>query len=193
MKKLIILVTIVALGSLNFCSGTIKNMSNIDNAEGEMMETLIGLEAASSKKIAGYLNKLLADEYVFLVKLLKYHWNITGPHFFSLHKLLDDQYKEVFKMIDEIAERTRSLGYQTLGTLTEFEKESSLKEHPGKFPAAFDMVKDLVLDHEAIIKSLRSQIPEIEELTDFGTMDFLTKLMEQHEKMAWFLRAHLQK
>lgn len=159
----------------------------------EAMETAIGLKATTSKKVAGHLNVLLADEYVFLTKLLKYHWNITGPHFFSLHTLLDDQYKEVFEMIDAIAERTRSLGHPTYGTLAEFSKNSRLKEHPGKLPAAFDMIKDLVLDHEAIIQSLRLEIPEIEELTDFGTMDFLTGVMEQHEKMAWFLRAHLQK
>ena len=157
------------------------------------METSLGLKATATKKIAGHLNALLADEYLFLTKLLNYHWNITGPYFFPLHKLLDDQYKEVFEMIDALAERTRSLGYPTLGTLQEFSKTTRLQEHPGKLPSALDMVKELVLDHEAIIKILRSEIPEIEDLGDFGTMDFLTGVMEQHEKMAWFLRAHLQK
>lgn len=28
---------------------------------------------------------------------------------------------------------------------------------------------------------------------DMGTSDFITGLMEAHEKMAWFLRSHLSK
>lgn len=160
--------------------------------ERELMETNIGLKAAVTKKVAGHLNVILSDEYVFLTKLLKYHWNITGAHFFPLHKLLDDQYREVFTMIDEIAERTRSIGHTAFGTLQEFSKHARIKEHPGKIPSAQDMIADLVKDHEAIIQAMRDVIPEIEEMGDFGTMDFLTGLMEQHEKMAWFLRAHLQ-
>ena len=156
------------------------------------METHIGLKADVTKKVAGHLNLLLSDEYVFLTKLLKYHWNITGAHFFPLHKLLDDQYREVFAIVDEIAERTRSIGHIAFGTLQEFSKHSRIQEHPGKNPASNEMIADLVKDHEAIICALRAAIPEIEDASDFGTMDFLTKLMEQHEKMAWFLRAHLQ-
>lgn len=156
------------------------------------MKTHIGLDADASKQVAAHLNVLLSDEYVFLTKLLKYHWNITGAHFFPLHKLLDDQYREVFAMIDEIAERTRSIGHTAFGTLQEFSKHARIKEHPGKIPVSNEMISDVVQDHEAIICALRAVIPEIEETTDFGTMDLLTKVMEQHEKMAWFLRAHLQ-
>lgn len=157
------------------------------------METKLGLKPAVTKKVAAQLNILLADEYVFLTKLLKYHWNIKGHNFISLHKLLDSQYKEVFEIIDEIAERIRALGHMTLGTLAEFSQHARIKENPGKFSSEWDMIKDLVLDHEAIVQVMRKDIPEMEDLTDFGTMDFVTKLMEQHERMAWFLRAHLEK
>ncbi|MGE5447048.1 MAG: ferritin-like domain-containing protein [Bacteroidales bacterium] len=30
-----------------------------------------------------------------------------------------------------------------------------------------------------------------DEYKDAGTSDFITGLMEEHEKIAWFLRAHL--
>lgn len=160
--------------------------------KGIQMETNIGLKPKVTQKVAEHLNRILSDEYVFLTKLLKYHWNITGPNFFPLHKLLDDQYREVFAMVDAIAERTRSIGHIAFGTLQEFSTHTRLKEKPGKNPSAFDMIADLVKDHETIIMHLRKDIPEIEEMTDFGTMDFLTGVMEQHEKMAWFLRAHLQ-
>lgn len=156
------------------------------------MQTTIGLSADVTKNVAGHLNRILSDEYVFLTKLLKYHWNITGPYFFPLHKLLDDQYREVFGIIDEVAERTRSIGHIAYGTLQEFAQHTRLKEVPGHHPSALEMVAELVKDHETIIMNLRRDIPLIEDMGDFGTMDFLTGVMEKHEKMAWFLRAHLQ-
>lgn len=156
------------------------------------METSLALRPEVTRRVAQALNIVLADEYVFLTKLLKYHWNIAGPHFFTLHKLLDVQYREVFDIIDEVAERVRSLGHFSLGTLHEFSSTARIKEQPGHIPVADQMLADLVRDHETIIATLRSDIPWIEENGDFGTMDFLTKIMEQHEKMAWFIRAHLQ-
>ena len=157
------------------------------------METRIGLKPEAAKNSAAVLNALLSDEYVFLTKLLNYHWNVKGPFFGQLHKLFDDQYREVFGMVDEIAERVRSIGHTTFGTLQEFSQNSRLKENPGKLPSTDEMIADLVRGHEAIIVAMREAIPDVEEQEDYGTMDFLTKLMEQHEKMAWFLRAHLEK
>lgn len=154
--------------------------------------TRIGLKSNMAKNSAAVLNMFLADEYVFLTKLLKYHWNVTGPYFISLHKLFDDQYHEVFEMIDEIAERVRTVGGVAFGTLSEFSKNSRIKEMPGEMPSTPEMIADLVRDHEIIIVAMREAIPDAEEQEDYGTMDFLNTLMEQHEKMAWFLRAHLQ-
>jgi starvation-inducible DNA-binding protein len=158
----------------------------------QSMETRIGLKADVVKNNAAILNMLLSDEYVLLTKLLNYHWNVTGPFFGPLHKLFNDQYDEVFKMVDEVAERVRSIGGVAFGTLREFSDNSRLKENPGHIPSTNEMIADLVRAHEAIIVAMRQAIPDVEEQEDFGTMDFLTGLMEKHEKMAWFLRAHLQ-
>lgn len=55
-----------------------------------------------------------------------------------------------------------------------------------------DMLNDLLSDHEAIIKYLRKDLIICDEkYHDIGTNDFLTGLMEKHEKMAWMLRAFL--
>jgi len=51
----------------------------------------------------------------------------------------------------------------------------------------------LLEDHESIIRSLRKDITVVADVSkDLGTADFMTGLMEQHEKMAWMLRSHLQ-
>ena len=51
----------------------------------------------------------------------------------------------------------------------------------------------LINDHETIIRIIRTEIaPVAEKYRDLGTADFVTGLLEQHEKMAWMLRAHLK-
>ncbi len=55
------------------------------------------------------------------------------------------------------------------------------------------MIENLLADHEQIIRDLRHDVEVCaDELNDQGTADFLTGLMEQHEKMAWMLRAFLE-
>ena len=52
------------------------------------------------------------------------------------------------------------------------------------------MLNALLSDQESIIRTLRSEIgPVGDTYKDVGTQDFLTGLLEKHEKMAWMLRA----
>lgn len=152
----------------------------------------IGLTLEQTKYVAGCLDRLLADEYVLFTKLFKYHWNIVGPSFGPLHKLFEEQYELLFTVIDDVAERSRALGHKALGTLQEFQAHTRLVEKPGHNPSAEEMIADLVYDHETIICQLRKEIPSIEEINDQGTVDFLSGLVKNHEKMAWLLRAHIQ-
>jgi len=51
----------------------------------------------------------------------------------------------------------------------------------------------LVADHEALIRALRVDLETCaDRYHDIGTNDFLTGLMEKHEKMAWMLRAYVE-
>jgi starvation-inducible DNA-binding protein len=55
------------------------------------------------------------------------------------------------------------------------------------------MIAKLLADHETIIRQLRTDLETCAESShDMGTNDFLTGLMEKHEKMVWLLRAFLQ-
>jgi starvation-inducible DNA-binding protein len=76
-----------------------------------------------------------------------------------------------------------------LGTLNEFSQHARLTEHPGQYPNAREMIANLLADHETIVRQLRTDLEDAEKHHDMGTNDFLTGLMEKHEKMAWMLRA----
>ena len=154
------------------------------------MKPNIDISDAARSTVIEILNRLLSDEYLLLTKTRNYHWNVTGPQFNDLHKFFETQYDELNEFVDEIAERARQLGGRAFGTLAEFAKTSRLVEHPGVAPAAPEMIRGLLDDHESIIRSLRADIgPVNEKFGDVGTSDFLTGLLEKHEKMAWMLRA----
>jgi len=154
------------------------------------MKIDIAISQGDRQTVVDILNTLLSDEYVLYTKTRNYHWNVVGPQFNDLHKFFEAQYEELDDFVDEVAERIRQLGAPSPGTLAEFTKASRLKEHPGQHPAAKAMIAALLADHEAVIKTLRSDLTTAQDkLSDAGTCDFLTGLMEKHEKMAWMLRA----
>ena len=152
----------------------------------------IGISDGNRQGTVKILDALLADEYVLYTKSRNYHWNVVGPQFNDLHKFFEAQYTELNEIVDDVAERARTLGGHALGTLAEFSRHARLKEHPGEYPDPVGMLKDLLGDHEAVIRQLRVDLEVVaEKYRDVGTNDFLTGLMEQHEKMAWMLRAFL--
>ena len=153
----------------------------------------IGIDEKNRQEVVKLLQPVLANLSVIYTKTRNYHWNLTGPRFHTLHLFLEEQYKALGEAADEVAERIRSVGGFSIGTLREFIDHSVLKEEPGVRPPADLIIANLLADHETIIKGLREDIDQCDDdLEDTGTADFLTGLMEDHEKLAWMLRAHLE-
>jgi len=156
------------------------------------MKPNIGITDKNLKAITDMLSAVLADAMVLYTKTRKFHWNVNGQSFMELHKLFESHYKQLEEAIDEVAERISKLGAPSPGTFKEFLQLTSLKETPGKNPAQTDMLRELLRDHETVIKALRKNIDDCEDkFEDKGTSDFLNNLMQGHETMAWTLRRYL--
>ena len=156
------------------------------------MKPNIGITDKNLKEVTTMLSVILADSVVLYTKTRKFHWNVNGQSFMELHKLFEAQYNKLEEAIDEIAERISKLGTATIGTLKEFAQLTNLKETPGKNPNQTGMLKELLADHETIIKALRKNIDDCDDkFKDKGTADFLTGLMQEHETIAWTLRRYL--
>lgn len=157
------------------------------------MTPKIGISESSLKKSTSLLATVLSDEMTLYIKTRKFHWNITGNSFMELHKLFEVQYTELEEVIDEVAERINKLGSKTIGTMKEFSKLSRLEEKENNYPAQEKMISDLLQDHEFLITEIRKDIDACSnENHDAGTADLLTKLLQQHETMAWILRRYLK-
>jgi starvation-inducible DNA-binding protein len=157
------------------------------------MKTNIGISEANRKTVAEQLGKLLADEFVLYTKTLNAHWNLEGPDFHSVHVYFEDLYGQSQEITDSVAERIRQLGHYAPASLKDFLNLTHLTEQMKGDNKSQDLIRNLLGDHESIIEFIRSNIKEFDEAhKDAGTSDFITSLMEKHEKTAWMLRAHLK-
>ncbi len=144
------------------------------------------------KEITEDLNHILANEYALFTKTLNFHWNVTGSRFHSLHKFLEGEYQSLLKSMDEIAERVRILGETPCSTVREMMDHMDLNEKSGRDLSANEMIRTLLGDHQKV-QNLIHETLEKEGLfaSDPGTEDFLTELLEKHEKESWMLKSHL--
>ncbi|MBK8132533.1 MAG: DNA starvation/stationary phase protection protein [Gammaproteobacteria bacterium] len=151
----------------------------------------IGIEAADREKIVKGLSAFLADSYLLYLMTHNFHWNVTGPHFNSLHNMFMQQYTEQWTALDEIAERIRALGHPAPGTYKQFIALTSIKEVDG-VPKSDDMIRHLIEAQEATARTARALLPVADEANDQPTADVLTQRLNVHEKTAWMLRSLLQ-
>jgi len=152
----------------------------------------IGIKSTNRKKVADSLNQLLADEMLLYTKTRKFHWNVVGPQFHDLHLFLEKQYDELALIVDAVAERVRKVGYFATGSMKQFLADASLKENLEAGGIKIGMLQELITDHDTVIRNLRGLIDMFdEECEDAGSADFVTGLVEKHEKMAWMLRSTL--
>jgi len=157
------------------------------------MKTNIGITEENRSAVSAQLSKLLADEYVLYTKTRNAHWNVEGPDFHSMHLFFESQYEQLDEIMDSVAERIRMLGHYAPAKLKSFLQLTHLAELTERTNDSLGFIRELTEDHESIIEFIRGNInPFANDYKDLGTSDFITGLMEDHEKMAWMLRSHLK-
>ena len=156
------------------------------------MKANIGLTEKNSQAIAQKLNTILADEFLLALKTRNYHWNVEGSNFMEMHKFYEGLYNELDEVIDEVAERVRTLGHYSEGRMVDFLKLTNLEEEAYSNDQNTQL-KSLLDDHETMVRQLRKDIDMVQDkFKAAGVADFLTGLMEKHEKWAWFIRSYLK-
>lgn len=138
--------------------------------------------------IAGALADLLADTYRLTFKTHGCHWNVEGPLFYSIHKLTEEQYEDMFSAADALAERIRALGHLAPTRLPEILERSVVTDPDGKLSAG-EMAAELAADHERVAHRLHALVKIAEDQKDDVTADLAIARSAFHEKAAWMLRA----
>jgi starvation-inducible DNA-binding protein len=158
------------------------------------MSSAIGIERAvtlnEDSQVAEALSRVLADTFTLYLKTHNFHWNVTGPMFYTLHLMFEEQYNELWLAGDAIAERIRALGSIAPGSYREFSKLSYLQETEA-VPSAKEMIAELLRDHETCARTARWALSVARAAVDAPTEDLLTERVMAHEKAAWMLKSIL--
>lgn len=147
-------------------------------------------EKSREELLIEHLSSILADTYLLYTKTQGCHWNVVSPLFYALHKLFEEQYRELAEAVDLLAEQIRTLGSLAPASLQQFLELSTLDEMrvPQEAPL---MIKSLSDDHKKIAHRLRTGVQLAEELQDVAVADLYTDRIRQHDKMRWMLESHV--
>lgn len=149
--------------------------------------TTSDLSAEGITKIQQALNPLLADVFALYLKTKNFHWHLSGPHFRDYHLMFDEHADQLFDMTDDIAERVRKLGAQTLHSISEISKEQRIKDNNEPYVDPLDMLNELKDDNLNLLGSMRDAHEICDENKDVATASLLENWIDETERRIWFL------
>ena len=150
-----------------------------------------GLSADKAGELIPKLQQRLEGLTDMSLTLKHIHWNVVGPGFMAVHKLLDDQVAGIREMADAVAERIATLGGIPNGLPGHLVRSRTWDDYDvgravvAAHLGALDKVYDgLIADHRAAIQFASDRDPVTEDLLvgQLGTI----------ELYQWFVRAHIE-
>lgn len=140
--------------------------------------------------ITTHLTKLTASSVDFYFAYKYFHWNITGQDFVEFHTIFDKHATIIYEQWDPTAERIRQLDAPVSGSLSEYDQLSVIdKSRPEAKNNIQEILKFLIKQHQNHIDLLVQIIDTASEEKDFATADLLTKFLEEHQQMQWFIKS----
>ena len=148
----------------------------------------------ANQEIQDHMNKLVATEGVFYIRLHQFHWYVKGNNFFTLHEKFEELYDEVTESLDEVAERLLTIGGKPYSTLQEFIEHSVIEERAeDKDLSQEEMVDAVITDLETIRELIVEGINLTDEHEDFPSNDLYIATKDGIDKHLWMLNAFLGK
>ncbi len=139
------------------------------------------------KELSDALNALLADVFALYIKTKNFHWHMSGPHFRDYHLLLDEQADQIFNITDDIAERVRKIGGQTIRSIGHIARLQRIADNDYEFVPAHGMLEELQADNKALVHSLREAHEVASDANDYATTSLIEVWIDEAERRAWFL------
>lgn len=161
-------------------------------AKGRLFPTRNDLSEDARRHLVALLNTQLAD-YIDLYTQVKHaHWNVKGPDFIGMHKLLDELAEKLEEQTDEVAERATALGGVAVGTSRAVADSTRLPEFPADTHATKAVAAAVADRYAHAGKTTRAAIDAADDLGDKDTADLFTDVSRLLDKSMWLLEAHIQ-
>src|SRR5271154_1459344 len=151
------------------------------------LSTPTDLKPNAVRDISGALNVLLADMFGLYLKTKNFHWHVSGPHFRDYHLLLDEQADQIFDATDDIAERVRKIGGNTLHSVGEIKSHTRVLDNDAEYVTPEDMLAELKGDNSDLVGRMREAHELTSEHNDVATTSLLENWIDEAERRVWFL------
>jgi starvation-inducible DNA-binding protein len=158
---------------------------------GKLRYTTPGIETADAERVVALLQDRLNATTDLHLTLKHVHWNVVGPHFISVHEMIDPQVEAVRGFSDAIAERIATLGGSPIGTPGALVEQRTWDEYSIGRATTQEHLGALDMVYQGVITSYREAIQELDDL-DLVTQDMLIGHTDALELFHWFIRAHLE-
>lgn len=160
-------------------------------SNGKLRYTTPGIPQADAERVVELLQARLHAANDLHLTLKHVHWNVVGPHFISVHEMIDPQVDVVRGYADDLAERIATLGGSPQGTPGSIVANRTWDEYSIGRATTQEHLGALDLVYQGVITSYREAITELEEL-DPVTQDMFIGQTDKLELFHWFVRAHLE-
>jgi starvation-inducible DNA-binding protein len=151
----------------------------------ELMES--GLTRSGVLEIEHELRMLLADTFALYLKTKNFHWHMRGRHFRDYHLLLDEHADQIFAITDDIAERARKLGGNTLRSVGDIARHQRLQDNDQELVGPGKMLQEVLSDNRKLTSFLRTTHEVCARHNDVATTSLIEVWIDQAERRAWFL------
>tara|TARA_B110000503_G_C6964367_1_gene336483 strand:+ start:255 stop:728 length:474 start_codon:yes stop_codon:yes gene_type:complete len=150
----------------------------------------IGLNPQAAQELAKGLNDLLADLQVCSQNVRGFRWNLRGADVLVMRQTFEAMHMELHGMVDEVAERIRTLDARPLQGFDEVLKTTDV-------PAVKDVtdggeaMRHCVAAFSVLLVRERALIQMAQQSHDQGSALMLSRLIMAHEKQVWLGRVSL--
>lgn len=150
-----------------------------------------GVNKMAATEAVVILQYLLSCELEMYLTIKQAHWNVIGPAFIGVHKLLDKGADLALEMSDGTAERIATLGAAPVGTPGAIVSHREHEDYP--------LLKAETQQHLTAIDHVLSDVGGKlrNAIARTGVLDVVSQNMllghaESLEKFQWLVRAHLE-
>lgn len=156
----------------------------------ELEQVVVDVINNERKAVIKEMKKVLAGLHIQYHNLRSFHWNVTGPHFFTLHEKFEELYTDISAKVDETAERILTLGAKPGISLSHTQYLSDLSEG-SDLTESREMVQAVIDGNELLIRDISQLIRSAANIDDEGTIDTFTGYITELQKTNWMLKAFL--
>ena len=141
--------------------------------------------------VAESLQRNLATTISLYLKLKKFHWDIRGRHFRTLHLAYDDFIEKIFPGIDTQAERLVMLGGSPVAAPNDIARYSAVQVPTETIHDGRDQLTQLVDDLTRVAKGYRDDSKAVDDAEDPATADLYNGILHTIDEVRWMLQAML--